>query len=178
MPEDPGAARVDVAAWLDALPTGAARDALSRCCGARRWVSGMLDRRPFGSPSSLVAVAREVWAALDPEDIVEAFSHHPTIGADLAGLRARFDRTRDWSNDEQSGVACADEQTLRDLEEANRAYRARFGYIFIVCASGQSAQAMLEALRARLPNDPDAELRIAAGEQAKITELRLGKLGR
>jgi 2-oxo-4-hydroxy-4-carboxy-5-ureidoimidazoline decarboxylase len=182
MPDEPGRGDVTAAAgeavWLDALPTDAAREALSRCCGARRWVAGMLERRPFGSSIALRASAREVWSRLERRDYLEAFSHHPPIGGDLAGLRARFASTRAWSAEEQSGVAHADDGTLRDLEEANRAYSARFGYIFIVCASGQSARAMLDALRARLPNDPDTELQIAAGEQAKITELRLDRLGR
>src|SRR5258708_3665141 len=174
MPEAPRP--VPAYAWLDSQPTDAARDALARCCGARRWVAGMLDRRPFGSAAALVAAARAAWSPLGREDYLEAFSHHPPIGGDLAALRARFAATLAWSSDEQSGVARADERTLLDLQAANRTYRKRFGYTFIVCASGKSAREMLEALEARLAHDPDVELSVAAAEQAKITELRLEKL--
>jgi 2-oxo-4-hydroxy-4-carboxy-5-ureidoimidazoline decarboxylase len=167
-------------AWLDALPAegdGGARAALTRCCGSRRWIDGMLARRPFGSAAAMHAAAHAVWDALDRADYLEAFSHHPVIGADLADLRARFPTTRAWSESEQAGVAQADDATLRDLQEANRIYRDRFGHIFIVCASGLTAREMLARLRARLPNDPGVEIRVAAAEQAKITDLRLEKLG-
>jgi 2-oxo-4-hydroxy-4-carboxy-5-ureidoimidazoline decarboxylase len=161
---------------LDVLPPETAREALSRCCGSTRWVEAMMSRRPFGSASALRDAARAVWDALDAADYLEAFSHHPEIGADPAALRARFAVAADLSSAEQSGVAGADDVTLRRLSDANRAYRARFGYIFIVCATGKSAAEMLALLRGRLSNDPATELRVAAGEQAKITELRLEKI--
>jgi 2-oxo-4-hydroxy-4-carboxy-5-ureidoimidazoline decarboxylase len=164
--------------WLDSQPMEAAREALSRCCGSRRWVDAVLDRRPFGSASALTAAARAAWSALAREDRLEAFSKHPRIGEDLGALRAKFEETADWSSDEQSGVAGADERTLLELQAANRAYRERFGFIFILCATGKSAREMLSELRVRLENDPDVELSLAAAEQAKITELRLEKLGR
>jgi 2-oxo-4-hydroxy-4-carboxy-5-ureidoimidazoline decarboxylase len=175
MPERPGA--VPAYAWLDAQTPEAARDVLARCCGSRRWVDGMLERRPFGSGQAMHAAARAVWARLGPADHLEAFACHPVIGADLADLRARFRTTHAWSSEEQSGVADADEATLRDLQRANQAYRERFGYIFIVCASGKSAREMLDALRVRLANDPATETVVAAAEQANITALRLEKLG-
>jgi 2-oxo-4-hydroxy-4-carboxy-5-ureidoimidazoline decarboxylase len=165
-----------VQAWLDALPVEPARAALLRRCGSRRWVSGMLAHRPFGSPETLHDVARTVWASLEREDFLEAFSHHPPIGGELAELRARFASTADWSSQEQAAVVGASDETLLQLRAANQAYRERFGFLFIVCASGRSAEQLLAALRARLENDPALELRVAAEEQAKITALRLGKL--
>ena len=105
----------------------------------------------------------------------EAFTHHPRIG-DVAVLRERFASTAVWARGEQAGVAAADERTLAALAEGNRAYEARFGYVFIVCATGLKADQMLAMLNARLSNDAETEMRIAAEEQMKITRLRLEKL--
>src|SRR6185436_1014222 len=103
------------------------------------------------------------------------FAHHPKIG-DRDSLRQRFARTAHLSEREQAGVDGASENVLEALAEGNREYERRFGHIFIVCASGKSADEMLELLGSRLPNPPDVEIRIAAEEQAKITDLRLKKL--
>jgi OHCU decarboxylase len=165
-------------AWLDSRSPEEAREALARCCGSRRWVAGMLDRRPFGSDAGLGAAAHAVWAALDRDDYLEAFSCHPAIGAIIADRSAKPETSLGWSKEEQSGVASADARTLVDLQSANSAYRERFGFVFIVCATGKSATEMLDAIRARLGNDPSTELSRAAAEQAKITDLRLYKLGR
>lgn len=155
---------------LDAMDEAGAREALSRCCGARRWVEGMLAHRPFGSWEGLMRAADEVWEGMEREDVLEAFAAHPRIGADMESLRER------WSAQEQSGVAGASEETLRALRDANLRYEARFGHIFIVCATGRTAGEMLALLEERLHNAPDEELRIAAAEQAKITRIRLEKL--
>lgn len=136
----------------------------------------MLARRPFGSDEALTTAARDVWCALEPDDWREAFSHHPKIG-DRASLRARFPQTAHLSSAEQSGVDAASDETLDALATLNRAYEAKFGYIFIVCATGKSADEMLTMLRARMENDPRSELMIAAAEQAKITDLRLRRAG-
>jgi 2-oxo-4-hydroxy-4-carboxy-5-ureidoimidazoline decarboxylase len=135
----------------------------------------MLDRRPFGSRAGLLDAAREQWFALSPDDWREAFGHHPKIGGRDV-LRARFAATRHLSEREQSGISGASEETLDALADGNREYEQKFGYIFIVCASGRGAAEMLEMLRARLPNDADSEILIAAREQARITELRLEAL--
>lgn len=135
----------------------------------------MLARRPFGSRDGLLATAREEWFALSPADWREAFAHHPKIG-DREALRRRFAATRHLSATEQSGVNTASVDVLSALAEGNRAYEERFGYIFIVCATGRSAEEMLAMLRTRLDNDFDTEIRIAAQEQAQITELRLSQL--
>lgn len=163
--------------FLNALSEDAAREALRACCGSKRWVEGMLAERPFASAEALFAAAEAVWGRLEREDFLEAFAHHPEIGADLDALRRKYGASLAYSEREQAGVAGADEATLLALRDANRAYRERFGYIFIVCATGKSARAMLELLQARLDNDPSRELAIAAAEQAKITRLRLEKLG-
>jgi 2-oxo-4-hydroxy-4-carboxy-5-ureidoimidazoline decarboxylase len=161
---------------LNALPRPQARAALVRCCGAARWVDRMLDRVPFASTSRLFESAREIWESLSRDDVLEAFAHHPAIGEDVALLAERFAATADLSASEQSGVTDASRPVLEALRDANVAYRTRFGFMFIVCAAGKTADEMLAILRTRLKNDPAHELTIAAGEQAKITELRLQKL--
>lgn len=161
---------------LNALTTDAAREVLTRCCGAQRWVDGMLDRRPFESTAAMFTAAREIWVGLERVDYVEAFAHHPRIGADLRDMAKRFARTASLSAREQAKVARADPATLRTLRDENERYFQRFGYIFIVRATGKSAEEVLSELRARLTNAPEAELNIAAQEQAKITELRLAQL--
>jgi 2-oxo-4-hydroxy-4-carboxy-5-ureidoimidazoline decarboxylase len=164
------------AAKLDAMSETEARAALSRCCGATRWVDGMLARRPFGDDSALHAAAQQVWSTMDRADILEAFDHHPRIGANIDALREKFSRTADLSAREQSGAMAASEAELTRLRDGNVAYEARFGHIFIVCATGKTAAQMADLLEARITNDPDTELRIAAAEQAKITRLRLEAL--
>jgi 2-oxo-4-hydroxy-4-carboxy-5-ureidoimidazoline decarboxylase len=171
--ERPSSAVLD---WLNALPPSEARAVLERCCGAERWVEGMLQRRPFASPAALLEQAHAVWRELPAPDFLEAFSHHPEIGANLDELRRKFAATAELSLTEQAGAAHASEATLSALGRQNQAYRARFGYSFIVCASGKTASEMLELLQGRLGNAPEVELGIAAAEQAKITRLRLEKL--
>ena len=161
--------------WLDAAPPEVLAPALLRCCGSARWARAMTAARPFRMPAALLARAEGEWSKASREEILEAFSHHPRIG-DRESLWARFPATHAWSAAEQSGAAAADEKVLDDLAEGNRAYEARFGHLFIVCASGKTAVEMLALLQARLGNEPEAELKIAAGEQGKITRLRLEKL--
>ncbi len=148
---------------------------LVRCCGATRWVDGMLAARPFTSWGAVYQTACQIWWSLDPADWREAFDHHPQIGGDLAKLREKFASTVAWSAGEQSGVQQANEETLKTLAQGNRDYLAKFGYIFIVCATGKSAAEMSAILQARLPQDPTWEIFIAAEEQRKITFLRLEK---
>jgi allantoicase len=163
-------------AVLNALSIEDARAALLRCCGATRWAAWLLTQRPFASTEALFKAAAGVWTQMEKADMLEAFSHHPEIGSDLASLRQRFASTATWSSAEQAGVAGADDTTLEALRDGNVRYRERFGHVFLVCATGKTAPEMLALLRARLDNDPDTELRVAAAEQAKITRLRLEKL--
>ncbi len=132
----------------------------------------MMARRPFGSLDALLAAAREEWDSLQESDWREAFTHHPKIG-NCSALRERFPATHALSAREQAGVDGASDAVLEALADANRRYEERFGYIFIVCASGRTAEEMLAMLNARLRNDPTREIHIAAAEQAKITALRL-----
>lgn len=137
----------------------------------------MLLLRPFSSAESLLQAAEQVWNKLGPEDFKEAFTHHPKIG-DLNSLREKFSTSANWAAGEQSSVATASEAVLEELAAGNDRYERKFGFIFIVCASGKTADEMLALLKARLPNDPDTEIKIAAAEQSKITKLRLEKLCR
>jgi len=159
---------------LDEAAASDARVWLRRCCGSTRWVEGMLARRPFGSNVALLGAARVVWNALDENDWLEAFAHHPQIG-DRDHAAAPAD-TREMSQREQAGVADARPGIRSALDEANREYALKFGYIFIVCAAGRSAESMLTDLRRRLQHDAATELQIAAEEQAQITALRLQAL--
>ena len=157
------------------LPKAQARDALTRCCGAGRWVEQMLSRRPFEQFEEVLIAADEAFALLEAKDWLEAFAHHPKIG-DTASLRAKFASTATWASGEQVGVSAASDDEIEALAQGNEAYFQKFGYIFIVNATGKSAGEMLQILVARLENDPETELTVAAAEQMKITHLRLHKL--
>jgi 2-oxo-4-hydroxy-4-carboxy-5-ureidoimidazoline decarboxylase len=169
---------MSVGALLDAASPSEARAMLLRCCGASRWVDGMLEHRPFGDDPNLHRVADAVWQTMRRVDVLEALAAHPEIGTDLEALRRKFQHTAAWSGQEQASVAGADETILRALRDGNVRYRERFGHIFVVCATGKSAEQMLQLLEARLGNDPETELGVAAAEQAKITHLRLEKLAK
>lgn len=162
-------------AWLNALPEAEAAAELSRCCGTRAWVDGMVRARPFADAAAAHRAAEELWARMDNDQVREAFKHHPRIG-DLDNLKKRFATTASWSRSEQDGVASAREEVLQALAKANRDYETRFGHLFLICATGKTAEEMLTALLERLTNMPAHELKIAAAEQAKITRLRLEKL--
>ena len=160
---------------LNALPPERAADVLRACCGASRWVEAMVARRPFASTDMVMSMADDIWLAMGPDDWHEAFAHHPRIGARVAA-QPQDERAAAWSAGEQASVATADASIQDELAEINRAYEARFGYIYIVCASGRSAEELLTIARRRLGNAPDDELRVAAEEQRQITRLRLRKL--
>jgi len=172
----PAEASVKVSiAELDAMSQPQAKKLLAECCGASRWVSEMLARRPFRSRADALSAADEIWQSLDPAAWREAFSHHPRIG-ERKSATPESERGNGWAAREQSGVERAREDVRAELAAANREYEQRFGYIFIVFATGKSAEEMLALARERLRNDPDVELRVAVEEQAKITRLRLEKL--
>jgi 2-oxo-4-hydroxy-4-carboxy-5-ureidoimidazoline decarboxylase len=157
---------------IDAAEPGDARRLLRACCGSERWVERMMQRRPFANREAALSAARDVWLALDEADWKEAFRHHPKIG-DREALRRRFPDTHHLSAREQAGVDAAHGDVLDALAAGNDDYEARFGYIFIVCATGKRADEMLALLRERLTHDSADEIRVAAEEQAKITALRL-----
>lgn len=145
------------------------------CCGSRRWANLMTKARPFADFALLLNQAAQIWQNLEPEDWLEAFASHPKIGSHKAAPKQQT-QSAEWSKGEQSGTQTADTSVLEELAEANYLYEKKFGYIFIVCATGKSAAEMLEICRNRLNNDAEKELRIAAEEQRKITEIRLKKL--
>ena len=149
---------------------------LLRCCGSARWAERVAARRPFASDEALFRAADEEWASASRDDVLEALTHHPRIGADLGELRKKYASTASWAAGEQSGAQAASEATLVALRDGNVAYEARYGHLFVVCATGKTADEMLAILRARMDNTHDDELRIAAGEQAKIARIRLEKL--
>jgi OHCU decarboxylase len=159
---------------LNALDPAGATAVLRACCGASRWVEDMVARRPFASIEDALAAADEAWADTAPDDWREAFSHHPRIGERRSAV-AQDARGAAWSSAEQRGVAEAD-WARGELARLNGEYEAKFGYIYIVCASGKGADELLAILRRRLQNEASAELRVAAGEQHQITRLRLRKL--
>lgn len=160
---------------LNALSAADAREQLLRCCGSSRWVSMLIDSRPFRDRNELFAAAGNIWQQLLPEDWKEAFSYHPRIG-DLESLRTKFAATQEWASTEQAGVQRTTDETLLGLAEGNKEYEKNFGYIFIICATGKSAGEILTKLRQRLHNPPEEEIRVAAYEQSLITRIRLEKL--
>jgi 2-oxo-4-hydroxy-4-carboxy-5-ureidoimidazoline decarboxylase len=153
---------------LNSMPRGQLVDAFMRCCGSHRWAEAMANARPYSFEEEIFAHAQTTWDALGERDWVEAFSHHPRIG--------ETKKTGEWESQEQKGVRGAADTVLSELAEGNKKYEHKFGYIYLVCATGKSAGEMLEILRARLKNEPADEIRVAAREQAKITRLRLYKL--
>jgi 2-oxo-4-hydroxy-4-carboxy-5-ureidoimidazoline decarboxylase len=162
-------------AQFNALPVTEAARHLRACCGSSRWVDSMLARRPYENDEALLAAADTAWLATGPDDWDEAFAHHPRIGEHQAAAPVSA-TARAWSAGEQSAVTRANGATRAALAEANDAYQRRFGRIYIVCAAGRSADELLADLEARLGNDPERERAVAAGEQRKITALRLRAL--
>ena len=151
---------------LNELSADDAASALRSCCGSTKWVEAMIAARPFRSANHLLESSDSAWQSTDAADWHEAFSHHPRIGAQAKG----------WAASEQSGMQEAQATVQKALADVNREYEQRFGHIYIVCATGRTAGEMLAIARERLHNDPATELRIAADEQHKITQLRLRKL--
>ena len=162
-------------AAINAWTQAEASEAFRRCCGSTRWSREMEELRPFDSEAAVLEAAERVWWALEASDWLEAFAAHPKIGA-RGGARAEHAATAAWSKAEQSGAERATGDVLEKLFLLNGRYEARFGYIFIVCATGKSAEEMLAAIESRLLHSPEDEIRWAAAEQAKITRLRLEKI--
>ena len=160
---------------LNNLHPAALKEALGKCCGAGAWVSQLMAVFPVKDAQQLFSEAERIWYACDEADWREAFTHHPKIG-DINSLKEKFASTSQWAEGEQSSVRHTSQQVLEALASGNAQYEQKFGYIFIVCATGKSAGEMLAILQSRLQNDPKDEISIAAEEQNKITKLRLEKL--
>lgn len=157
---------------FNTLTKDAASRALELCCVSQRWIAGVLEERPFKDLSSLQQTANSVWNTLGRDDYLEAFEGHPKIG-DVTSLKAKYSGSGNLAAHEQSGVSSASDKVIERLAEGNRQYEEVFGYIFIVCATGKSAEEMCELLEQRLGNDPEKELAVAAEEQRKILQIRL-----
>ena len=135
-------------------------------CGSSRWVE-LMAKADLSTREAAHEAADRAFDQLASWDIREAMNHHPRIGERTAGAA---------ESREQAGAASAGDEVKRALVDGNHAYEARFGHIYLVCATGKSGQELLDLLNARLHNDPETELKIAAEEQRKITHLRLDKL--
>jgi 2-oxo-4-hydroxy-4-carboxy-5-ureidoimidazoline decarboxylase len=160
---------------FNSLAPDEAEEEILKCCGSREWARRTVAERGFANLDDLIAKSDQIWWTLEPGDWLEAFHSHPKIGEQKAAAPTAAE-AQQWSADEQSGIRDSTEQTLNALARLNAEYEKKFGYIFIVCASGKTSEEMLKLLRARIGNDAHEELRNAAAEQAKITQLRLEKL--
>jgi allantoicase len=158
---------------LNALLDEDAVTVLRNCCGASHWAQGVAAARPFASEEQLYSVAEKCFAQMSREDWQESFRAHPRIGEKK--MAAAAEAAARWSEQEQSSSRGADAATLAALAEVNRAYEARFGDIFIICATGKTPAEILAACRERITNDADKEFSVAADEQRRITQLRLEK---
>jgi len=160
-------------AEFNVLPSAQAESTLMDCCGSARWAASVASRRPYATAEALHKAADSIWWKLERTDWLEAFSHHPQIGDKPA---SGSDSARQWAAGEQAGARTATEDVKTRLARANRAYFEKFGYIYIVCATGKTAEGMLAILNQRLQNDLPSELSIAAEQQRLITRIRLEKL--
>jgi 2-oxo-4-hydroxy-4-carboxy-5-ureidoimidazoline decarboxylase len=151
---------------LNAAPAQDGERTMLACCASGTFAGTVARGRPYADPQALRAAVDAAFTTLSWDDILESLSEHPRIGDCAAG----------WSAAEQSGAASAGDQVRQALAEGNRAYEERFGHVFLICASGRSGQEMLDQLRARLGNDPEAERAVVRDELLKITQLRLTKL--
>jgi len=159
-------------AWFDALPADEAERELLSCCASTAWAGVVAAGRPYRDLGLVHAAADRAFAALTEADIDEALAAHPRIGERAAGPS----REAGWSRTEQSGAASADEATQAALAAGNRAYEERFGQVFLICATGLSAEQMLAALHARLDHDSVTERQVVRAELQKIVRLRLDRL--
>lgn len=161
-----------LAAWNEADETTALETMLA-CCGSRRWGEAMVNLRPSASVEALSEAADRVWSTMEEPDWMEAFACHPRIGERKAAHAAP--KSAAWSKQEQSSTETAAERVLAELAAGNALYEERYGFTYIVCATGRSAEEMLAILKRRLTSDRDTELREAAEQQRQITQIRLGK---
>ncbi len=144
------------------------------CCGSRSWAEQIAELRPFASRAELFSAADNIWTVLSHHDWLEAFRHHPPIGGKRASTKQSAKASR-WSAGEQSTAQAAQELRAR-LAEGNRVYADKFGYVFLICATGKTSEEILQAMKERISNNSEAEILVAAEEQRKITRLRLEKL--
>ncbi|OUS03539.1 hypothetical protein A9Q86_01105 [Flavobacteriales bacterium 33_180_T64] len=161
---------------LNSLSGQEAFSKLEQCCVSKTWINQMLESRPFLSENEIIKTAASIWYNnCTIEDFKAAFTGHPKIG-NIDSLKEKFAHTAEWAGNEQSKIAEANIKTIDDLATANQEYENKFGYIFIVSASGKSAEDMLTIINTRLLHNPEDEIYVAMNEQHKITVIRLAKL--
>jgi 2-oxo-4-hydroxy-4-carboxy-5-ureidoimidazoline decarboxylase len=160
---------------LNQLPAKDAYHIFMQCCASITWVTKMVNARPFANKAALIQAADDAWQGLTEQDYLEAFEGHPKIG-DVNSLRAKYANTKALAGNEQGLVKEANDDVLQVLSQGNTDYEEKFGFIFIVCATGKSAQEMSDLLQTRLPNNKAQELVNAAEEQRKIFQLRIDKV--
>ena len=158
---------------LNGLSAADAHDLFLRCCGSQTWARAMTARRPFLDRAAVGREADTIWLGLGQDDWLEAFASHPRIGSGGSG---RSGGSGQWAAREQAGMDVASDEIRRRIAQGNNEYEARFGFIYLVCATGKLAEDLLAILEERLTHTRDEELRIAAEEQRKITQLSLEKL--
>jgi 2-oxo-4-hydroxy-4-carboxy-5-ureidoimidazoline decarboxylase len=161
--------------YLNKYTQKQALEAFMQCNTSENWCENMVAGRPYTDYQSVFDAADKYWEESNESDLLQAFEGHPEIG-DVSTLREKYRNTEKLAGHEQSGVNTANENTLQLLSQGNKGYKEKFGFIFIVCASGKSADEMLAMLVGRLPNTHEQELVNAGEEQRKITHLRLDKL--
>jgi OHCU decarboxylase len=161
-----------LALWNEA-DNSSALDAMMACCGARRWAAAMIANRPIGNEAELLNAADRAWGKMEEADWLEAFACHPRIGERKNAQLSS--QSSSWSRQEQASVESAPATTLTRLAERNAEYENRFGFTYIVCATGKSPDEMLSILNRRLASDRESELREAAEQQRQIIHIRLRK---
>jgi OHCU decarboxylase len=159
-------------AW-NTTDSASATATLLSCCAAIRWAESLAAQRPFADEETLFAAADRTWATMQVDDWMQAFLAHPRIGEHT--VEHATAQSKQWSGQEQSAVERAREDTLEELAAGNRQYEESFGFTYIVCATGKSAEQMLHILRRRLSSDRATELREAAEQQRQITQIRMRK---
>ncbi|GAA0852233.1 2-oxo-4-hydroxy-4-carboxy-5-ureidoimidazoline decarboxylase [Aliiglaciecola litoralis] len=159
---------------LNQLDDASAQDWFSKCCAASQWTHMMSAKRPYSSVEQIEDYTRKIWPDLTEKDYRQAFEAHPMIG-DINSLKKKFASTSGLAQQEQSGAVGAEPSVLQRLSQLNHEYLAKNGFIFIICATGLSAQQMLTELELRIANSTEQEIAIAAGQQLKITLLRIRK---
>ena len=161
-----------LSSWNETTAEAALEEMLA-CCGSRRWAAAMVALRPIQSVGELSAAADRIWRTMDEADWMEAFACHPRIGEQKAAHASR--KSAAWSRQEQSSAETAADRVLADLAAGNALYEQRFGFTYIVFATGKTAEEMLAILNRRLSSERAIELREAAEQQRQITQIRLGK---
>ena len=157
----------------NAMTADAASEAVLPCCGSHAWARALASRRPLSTLPELLAASDAAWWSLSEPDWQEAFDSHPRIGEQQA--KHATGASLSWSAGEQNLAGLSDADAKTKLAEGNRAYEEKFGRIFIVCATGKTAQEMLSLLTQRMHNTPEAELHETAEQQREITHIRLRK---